>query len=97
MGLGYGEAAKKVLAKWGAQPARWIAEAWLQAHPEPTPRQADAVVEESPYLELDIKQEAAAAFSWEQARSKPRRWPSSRYGLSSTVYLLNYIYMLYCV
>ena len=36
------------------------ADAWIQPQPEPTPRQADAVVKESPYLQLDIKREGAA-------------------------------------
>ena len=35
------------------------ADAWIQPQPEPTPRQADAVVKESPYLQLDIKLEGA--------------------------------------
>ena len=36
------------------------ADTWIQPQSEPTPRQADAVVKESPYLELDIKQEGAS-------------------------------------
>ena len=89
---GAGGGAEPKPAAMGCAASKMDAEAWLQAQPEPTSRQADAVVEESPYLELDIKQEAGAAFSWEQAAPLP-----AGPAVYIPVYLLNYIYMLYCV
>ena len=46
--------------RWQHTGSKVDADTWIQPQSEPTPRQADAVVKESPYLELDIKQEGAS-------------------------------------